>query len=173
MSFLDQIRNRIVGGVRVFADTVRPSSVAGFLEGGKLMCREPGCPAPDTAARLLTDREVYHRVDFAADGFTIRHPLHERIGDALMSCPLHTYCAGLDTPPRIWLAPRVRTPRRCVDVRPRAVNADLIIGIALLILAPAVVFVAAAVTTVYLLAWLLAPRKPPERNPHHGRRHIP
>jgi hypothetical protein len=32
--------------------------------------------------------------------FTVRHPLRERLDDALMECALHDMTAGLDGPPR-------------------------------------------------------------------------
>lgn len=54
----------------------------------RLICMAKGCPAPDTAAKVLNDPETEHVVRFAEHGyFTVRHPLRERAGD-LLECPM-------------------------------------------------------------------------------------
>lgn len=71
-----------------------------FLGGGGLVtCSFIRCPRPDAVADLLADKETEHVVGFDEDGFTIRHPLRERLDDAVMTCELHAYIAGLDGPP--------------------------------------------------------------------------
>ncbi|WP_308169542.1 DUF6085 family protein [Acrocarpospora catenulata] len=57
------------------------------------------CPRPDAVSTLLEDREVEHIVQFGAETFTVRHPLRERLDDALMECALHDHIANLDGPP--------------------------------------------------------------------------
>lgn len=58
------------------------------LVGGKLECFARGCPAPDTAAKVLNDPETEHIVRFDEHGhFTVRHPLRERAGD-LLECSM-------------------------------------------------------------------------------------
>ena len=69
------------------------------FEHGAIVCARPGCPRPDAVNTLLGDQETEHIVQFDAAGFTIRHPLRERLDDALMQCELHSYCAGLPGPP--------------------------------------------------------------------------
>jgi hypothetical protein len=64
-------------------------------EGGRIWCGNLLCPQPDAAARILEDAETEHLVTFDGDGFTIRHPLRERLDDELMSCLLHQWCATL------------------------------------------------------------------------------
>lgn len=68
-------------------------------EGGYLTCSRSECPEPDAAHRILADHETEHIVQFDDTGFTVRHPLRERLDDALMSCGLHLYCASLPGPP--------------------------------------------------------------------------
>ena len=68
-------------------------------EGGHVTCARLDCPNPAAVNELLDDRETEHIVEFGKADFTVRHPLRERIGDALMACDLHQYVAGLDGPP--------------------------------------------------------------------------
>lgn len=71
----------------------------GRTYGGHITCGSPSCPRPDAVATLLEDRETEHIVQFDTETFTIRHPLRERLDDALMECQLHTYIQGLAGPP--------------------------------------------------------------------------
>jgi hypothetical protein len=64
-------------------------------EGGVLWCASLLCPRPDAAAEILADGEAEHIVSWAGDGFTIRHPLRERLDDALLRCELHLHCGWL------------------------------------------------------------------------------
>lgn len=58
----------------------------------RLNCYGDGCSRRSAAHEILADRETEHRVTFeAGHGFTIRHPLRERLDDALMSCQLHAW----------------------------------------------------------------------------------
>ncbi|MFJ6730019.1 DUF6085 family protein [Streptomyces sp. NPDC091281] len=66
---------------------------------GTLICTAAACPRPDAVAHILREREIEHIVQFDADGFTIRHPLRERLDDALMQCELHRHCARRWGPP--------------------------------------------------------------------------
>ncbi|MDJ1137917.1 DUF6085 family protein [Streptomyces iconiensis] len=68
-------------------------------EGGCVTCRKLNCPQPDAVTTLLDDSETEHLVEFRETGFTIRHPLRERLGDALMECELHEWCASFNRPP--------------------------------------------------------------------------
>ena len=67
--------------------------------GNRVTCSFIDCPDPGAVDEILGDAEVHHLVTFDEDGFTIRHPLRERLGDALMECELHNVCAHLDGPP--------------------------------------------------------------------------
>jgi hypothetical protein len=68
-------------------------------KGGYITCSYVHCPRPDAVADLLADRETEHLATFDADGFTIRHPLRERLDNALMTCDLHALCANMPGPP--------------------------------------------------------------------------
>lgn len=68
-------------------------------QGGYITCAFVTCPRPDAVADLLADWETEHVVEFGDTGFTVRHPLRERLDDELMRCPLHEHIARLDGPP--------------------------------------------------------------------------
>ena len=67
---------------------------------GVILCQATPCPRPYAVHELLQDRDTEHVVRFDEAGFTIRHPLHERLDDALLQCDLHLYCASLEGPPQ-------------------------------------------------------------------------
>jgi hypothetical protein len=58
------------------------------LAGSTLACAIATCPRPTAAAELLADVETEHIVDLKKVTFTVRHPLRERLDDALMRCDL-------------------------------------------------------------------------------------
>ena len=68
-------------------------------EGGYLTCSHLKCPRPDAVSDLLADRETEHIAEIEAKTFTIRHPLRERLDDALMECDLHAHLARLAKAP--------------------------------------------------------------------------
>lgn len=67
---------------------------------GAILCGNPGCARPDAVDTIVGEQETEHIVQFDPVGFTIRHPLRERLDDDLMQCELHRYCSRLDGPPR-------------------------------------------------------------------------
>jgi hypothetical protein len=71
-----------------------------LAEGGFATCSSLSCPRPAAASELLADGEAAHIVQLGETDFTIRHPLHERLDDALMQCELHVHVAALPGPPR-------------------------------------------------------------------------
>jgi uncharacterized protein DUF6085 len=68
-------------------------------QGGYLTCTTLACPRPDAVATLLEDREIEHVVEFAETTFTVKHPLRERLDDALMRCRLHDDIHAMSGPP--------------------------------------------------------------------------
>lgn len=68
---------------------------------GRIRCAAPECPRPSAAAEILADPETQHIVTFTEDGFTIRHPLRERLDDALMQCQVHADFAASAGPPAV------------------------------------------------------------------------
>lgn len=66
---------------------------------GHIICALSDCPNQGAVDDLLDDRETGHVVVFGETEFTIRHPLIERLDDALLDCDLHRIIAGLDGPP--------------------------------------------------------------------------
>lgn len=75
---------------------------------GHVTCGRLDCPRPDAASVLLGDSETQHVVVLGEDEFTIRHPLIERLDDALLDCQLHADLNALAGPPR--LPGRYRVP---------------------------------------------------------------
>lgn len=69
--------------------------------GGYVTCARIDCPRPDAVADLLDDAETEHVVVLSETGFTVRHPLRERLDDALMQCQLHEEIAAMSGPPAI------------------------------------------------------------------------
>jgi hypothetical protein len=70
-----------------------------LADGGYVTCSYIHCPRRGAVADLLADREISHIVQLGEDTFTVRHPLRERLDDALMTCTLHEHIAGLAGPP--------------------------------------------------------------------------
>lgn len=70
-----------------------------LAQGGYVTCSRDDCPRPDAAADILGEQETEHIVVFDDDGFTVKHPLRERLDDALLTCDLHRHCARLSGPP--------------------------------------------------------------------------
>lgn len=71
-------------------------------EGRQLCCVHSKCPRPTAAAEILADTETGHVVTVTLDGqFAIRHPLRERLDDALLSCQLHVF---MENDEKFWLA---------------------------------------------------------------------
>lgn len=69
------------------------------MAGGHIRCTWSHCPRPTAVDELLQDSETEHVVQFGEAGFTIRHPLQERLDDALMECRLHQVLVGMAGPP--------------------------------------------------------------------------
>lgn len=68
-------------------------------EKGTIICTNGECPHPLAVSDLLSDQETEHVVTFGDRGFTIRHPLRERLNDHLLQCDLHDHLTALNGPP--------------------------------------------------------------------------
>lgn len=58
---------------------------------GELTCTWSDCPRPTAATELLSEGETEHLITLTTDGYTIKHPIRERLDDALLNCPLAAY----------------------------------------------------------------------------------
>jgi len=67
-------------------------------DGGFVTCCRLDCPRPDAASAILADADPEHLVELREQDFTVRHPLAERLDNALMSCTLHEHLQLM--PPR-------------------------------------------------------------------------
>jgi len=65
-----------------------------LMPGGLIACLGENCPDPTAVQLLLLDCETEHIVVFTDSGFTIRHPLRERLDDALLTCALQEYTSS-------------------------------------------------------------------------------
>lgn len=62
-----------------------------FLCHGKVVCANTSCSRPTAAHELLQDDETGHIMSVGPREFTLRHPIRERLDDALMNCQLHQH----------------------------------------------------------------------------------
>ena len=70
-----------------------------YLNGrGKIECIFGECPRPTAAAEILADPETEHEATFTATGFTLRHPLRERLDNDLVNCEAHRHLAAQISP---------------------------------------------------------------------------
>jgi hypothetical protein len=69
------------------------------VSAGRIMCQEPTCPRPYAVRDLLKDNRVGHVAEFAADGFTLHHPMHERVSDQFQNCSVIRELRSHTTPP--------------------------------------------------------------------------
>ena len=67
--------------------------------GGYVACSWFECPRPDAATSILDNSETEHVVTIRDDGFTVEHPLRERLDGALHECRLHQDLRASDGPP--------------------------------------------------------------------------
>jgi hypothetical protein len=67
---------------------------------GVVHCIERRCPDPDAVTKLLgNEQSVHHVVNMRSDGgFTMKHPLRERLEDELFECELHELLASAPPP---------------------------------------------------------------------------
>lgn len=56
------------------------------MSGGMIMCLAPECPDPGAVTGIISDPETEHVADITSDGWTLKHPLRERVGDGLFAC---------------------------------------------------------------------------------------
>jgi hypothetical protein len=54
-------------------------------------CGNPECPRPHAVAEIIADAETEHLVTFTESDWTIKHPLRERLNDALLKCELPSF----------------------------------------------------------------------------------
>lgn len=69
------------------------------LVSNEVVCSEPDCPRPRASTEILLDSETEHVVQLERTEFTVRHPLRERLDDALLVCDLHHSIAAMNGPP--------------------------------------------------------------------------
>lgn len=62
----------------------------GFMS---LLCTSENCPRPTAAKDILSDRETEHIVRVEDYGWSIQHPLRERLAGELFNCPLSDHLA--------------------------------------------------------------------------------
>lgn len=76
------------------------------LDGHRIKCEWADCPRPYAVTDLIAENQADHLVRFDPDGFTVQHPLYERLDDALLACDLHNECTQVCPSPGIYQAKR-------------------------------------------------------------------
>lgn len=67
----------------------------------QLVCDYPPCPRSDAAGQILSEQQgLRHIIRVDADGYSVKHPLIERLDDALLDCALANTVARLG---RTWV----------------------------------------------------------------------
>jgi hypothetical protein len=82
-------------------------------DAGYVTCSWVDCPVPDAVSTILESGEKEHLVQLMEDGFTVRHPLRERLGDGLMKCTLTEHVRDLPPDrvvPGLWRLSRDAAP---------------------------------------------------------------
>lgn len=70
------------------------------MTSGLIQCLDPMCPDSAAAWKILGDQQTDDIVDFTETGFTLTHPLRDRLRPGgLVSCPVHALCEQLPGPP--------------------------------------------------------------------------
>jgi len=67
--------------------------------GGHITCSRLECANPCAADEILGNAETEHVVTLRDDGFTVEHPLRERLDGALHDCRLHQDLQAASGPP--------------------------------------------------------------------------
>lgn len=62
-----------------------------LTSGGFIKCLNHDCTRRDAASLLLMDSEVEHLVDLTDEGFTVKHPLRERVEGDLFDCDIFAH----------------------------------------------------------------------------------
>lgn len=62
---------------------------------GEVHCADPGCPRFDAVDQILNEQETEHVVRLSYDGWSMKHPLRERLDDELLHCAAGAVAAGL------------------------------------------------------------------------------
>jgi hypothetical protein len=78
--------------------------------GGHITCSWIECPDPCAVDTILSDPETHHIVTLREDDFSVKHPLRERVADALLTCAVHGRIAEADGPPAQLGTYRIRVP---------------------------------------------------------------
>lgn len=107
------VRRRVMGYCPVCGrETLR------LTDTGYLWCAGEDCDQPFAAREVLADPETEHVVHFEDDGYQVKHPLRERIGDALLTCrviehintQLHITGISVRPPGGLWRVTYRETP---------------------------------------------------------------
>ena len=71
-----------VCGTRNLALSLRPTTR------GYIICQNQECSRPTAVHEILSDSEIHHVVDIReeTETFSLKHPLRERLDDALLDC---------------------------------------------------------------------------------------
>jgi hypothetical protein len=66
-----------------------------------IMCLAKDCPEPGAVTRIISSTETKDIVQIDAGGFSILHPLRERLGNGLLDCPVNKALLAMSEPPAL------------------------------------------------------------------------
>jgi hypothetical protein len=69
------------------------------MSGGMIMCLAKDCPDPGAVTGILSDPETRDVVQIDEDGFSILHPLRERVNGSPFDCPVNKALIAMPGPP--------------------------------------------------------------------------
>lgn len=72
-----------------------------YQVGTRIACDNAECPRPTAAMDVLSDPDLIdHMVDLSELGFSLKHPLRERLDNELNRCGLHEWLQGCEVSPQ-------------------------------------------------------------------------
>ncbi len=94
---------RVVQGVQPVRGAHCPMGCGAtvVLDCGTLRCDDDDCPRLRAAGEILADAEHDHIVELGERSFNVKHPLRERLDDALLGCDLGEWLRGHSGPPAL------------------------------------------------------------------------
>jgi len=78
------------------------------MSGGMIKCLDPECPNPGAVTHILSDQETEHVAEITDDGWTLKHPLRERLGGDLFACEMGRKMTAVQESERSMAAGRWR-----------------------------------------------------------------
>lgn len=99
MSYPDHIIDAVAGARRCLAAPAEPEHPRGELCSGPRGCREAAVAQLDALVDATGGH--HHLAEFDRVGFTLQHPLTERLAGGLFDCPVHAALTSIPRSPGV------------------------------------------------------------------------